>query len=167
MARKPKEITNNLLAASSRARGAIDDIVQSGEFMNSFLAELRKEAPGRLAKLIDGNCFFLTREKNGYELHLKNKDFPGKILAIFSLGTPAEYPIPKLGSGQKLISMPNVVDKVSGVQGIVRYSPSKDGEAVMHPRIIPDKFIYRAWHRTLNKYTMRVKRAIEQGFRGN
>jgi hypothetical protein len=151
MASRPKDVIDGIMAAHTKARGAIDEIVTSGEFMSMLIQELRREAPPFLAKFVTQRAFTLTRMSSpnmGWRLELHNHKDEGQLLAYWNFGIPHPFRIPKVGKAK--LYFPAL--------GIVR-------EHAVHPAVPPDKFIYRAWHRVLNRYTMRIKREIERSFR--
>jgi hypothetical protein len=152
MARRPKDVIDGIMVAHTKARAALDEIITSGEFMAMLIDELRKEAPPFLSKFVVPRAFTLSRlaagKDIGWRLELHNHKDEGQLLAYWNFGIPHPFRIPKVGD--KKLYFPAL--------GIVR-------EHAIHPAVPPDKFIYRAWHRVLNRYTMRIKREIERSFR--
>ena len=152
MAKRPKDVIDGIMVSHTKARAALDEIVTSGEFMSMLIMELRKEAPPFLSKFVVEKAFTLTRmsEPNvGWRLELHNHQDEGQLLAYWNFGIPHPFKIPKVG--KKMLYFPAL--------GIVRTTE------ITHPAVPPDKFIYRAWHRVINRYTMRIKREIERSFR--
>ncbi|MFA5037183.1 MAG: hypothetical protein WC479_08420 [Candidatus Izemoplasmatales bacterium] len=148
MSRRPSEVITGIRTSHTKARASLDSMVTSGEFMSALIDELRKEAPSFLTKFITPRAFTIVRLKDGWSLLLHNHKDEGQLLAYWNFGIPHPFRIPKVGN--KKLFFPAL--------GIVR-------ENAVHPAVAPDKFIYRAWHRVLNRYTMRIKREIERSFR--
>ena len=149
MIRRPHEVITGIRTSHTRARAALDSIVTSGEFKTMLIEELRKEAPQFLRPFVVDSAFTLVRLKSGWSFILHNHKDEGQLLAYWNFGIPHPFRIPKVGKTH--LYFPAL--------GIVR-------EYAIHPAVPPDKFIYRAWHRVLNRYTMQIKRSIERSFRG-
>jgi len=149
MPRTPKEFIAGLRVTHTKARAAVDEIMMSGEFKTALLIEIRKDCPPFLSHLVTNAAFNMIRLKEGWSLLLYNKIDPGKILAIWNFGIPHDYRIPKVGN-------------------VTMYMGEKIGfkEHAIHKAKAPNRFISRAWHRTINRYTMRIKREIEYAIRG-
>lgn len=148
MARRPKEVITGIRTSYTRARASLDDMVLSGEFKSALILELKKEAPEFLIPFVVDRAFTMVRLKDGWSLLLHNHKDEGQLLAYWNFGIPHPFRVPKVGKTK--LFFPQL--------GIVR-------EHAIHPAVPPNKFINRAWHRVLNRYTMRIKREIERSFR--
>jgi hypothetical protein len=148
MQKRPREVITGIRTSHTRARAALDNVITSGEFKSMLSEELKKEAPQFLRPFVVDSAFTLVRLKDGWSLLLHNHKDEGQLLAYWNFGIPHPFRVPKVGKAH--LYFPAL--------GIVR-------EYAMHPAVPPNKFIYRAWHRVLNRYTMRIKREIERSFR--
>jgi hypothetical protein len=153
MSRRPREAIDAIRVSSTKARAALDGVVLGGEFKSYLIEELKKEAPPFLTKFITPKAFTLVRQKEGWALYLHNHKDEGQLLAYWNFGIPHPFRIPKVGEAKMFFP----------ALGIVR-TIGKEHEMI-HPAVDPNNFIYRAWHRVLNRYTMRIKREIEKSFR--
>ena len=149
MRKRPDEVITGIRVSSTIARQSLDRVMVSDEFMYALISELKKEAPDFLSPFVNTRAFTMVRLRSGWSLLLHNKKDEGQLLAYWNFGIPHPFRIPKVG----------VATLVFPELEIFR-------SYAVHPAVPPDKFISRAWHRVINRYTMRIKRDIENSFRG-
>lgn len=143
----------------TEARQSLDDIMMNGEFLNAFIEELKKEVPPFLVKFCVNRAFKMIRQPQGWAIYLYNHKDEGQLLAYWNFGVP-EYDFPgiiskNLHGGNLRVKHVHMVIPGYGVRA-----------GFHHDAINPDKFISRAWHRVLNRYTMRVKRVMDKALGG-